>query len=296
MNGQQPSPAVPHDRVCLEQLGQRVRQVRARRGMSRRILAQASGISQRYLAQLEAGQANVSLLVLHAIAAAMNAAPDDLIDPRTEQSADYLLVRERLRKADERQLGALLGALKRETKSTKAPARIALIGLRGAGKSTLGQALAKQLKLPFVELVQEIERTAGMAVNEIFSLGGQSTYRRFETAALKSTIEQFDEVVIAVGGSLVSEPESFELLLSSCYTIWVKASAQEHMDRVVAQGDHRPMADHRNAMDDLKRILTERSTLYGRADRILDTSGQTPVNSLRALAKIYATAPAAPAP
>ena len=158
--------------------------------------------------------------------------------------------------------------------------------MRGAGKSTLGQALAKQLGLPFVELVQEIEREAGMAVSEIFSLGGQTTYRRFERAALNTTLGRFERAVIAVGGSLVSEPESYELLLASCYAVWLKAAPHEHMERVIAQGDHRPMADNRHAMADLKRILVERAALYGRADASIDTAGQTPAKSLARLLEL----------
>ena len=280
------APQNPANSVCLELLGQRVRQLRARRGMSRRILAEASGVSQRYLAQLEAGKANVSLLVLHAIAAAMNSAPDDLVDRRAEQSVEYLLLRERLRSANDDELKSMLAMLHEPRGALARPTRIALIGLRGAGKSTLGQALAKQLGLPFVELVQEIEREAGMAVSEIFSLGGQTTYRRFERAALNTTLGRFERAVIAVGGSLVSEPESYELLLASCYAVWLKAAPHEHMERVIAQGDHRPMADNRHAMADLKRILAERTGLYGRADASIDTAGQTPARSLATLLEL----------
>ncbi|MCB1748132.1 MAG: transcriptional regulator, partial [Gammaproteobacteria bacterium] len=153
-----------------------------------------------------------------------------------------------------------------------APRHLALIGLRGAGKSTLGAALAKRLGLPFVELVQEIEREAGMAVSEIFARGGQTTYRRFERAALAVSLERFERAVFAVGGSLVSEPETYDFLLAHCCTVWLKAQPGEHMERVIAQGDYRPMAEHRDAMADLKRILAERSSLYARADFTLDTS------------------------
>jgi XRE family aerobic/anaerobic benzoate catabolism transcriptional regulator len=264
-------------------LGERVRQIRARRGMSRRILAQASGVSERYLAQLEAGKGNASIMVLQAVAAAMHVAIDDLVDAREEQPVDYLLLREQLRSADKVELKTMREALRHRRMDLHATGHIALIGLRGAGKSTLGQALAKKLGLAFVELVQEIEREAGMAVGEIFSLGGQTTYRRFEREALNSTLKRFGRAVIAVGGSLVSEPESYELLLASCYTIWLKASPQEHMERVLAQGDHRPMADNRHAMADLKRILDERKALYRRADATVDTSGQTPAESLERL-------------
>lgn len=264
------------DDACLTRLGERVRQLRARRGMSRRILAAASGVSERYLAQLESGKGNASILVLKAVADAMHVAVDDLVDSVETPSVDYLLLRERLRSADAPTIARLLGALGRGTQSGPAPrAHIALVGLRGAGKSTLGAALARQLRLPRVELVQEIERAAGMPVAEIFARGGQTAYRRYEREALADSLGRFEHAVIAAGGSLVSEPETYALLLESCYTVWLKASPREHMERVVQQGDLRPMADHRHAMADLKRILAERAELYGRADASIDTSARS---------------------
>jgi XRE family transcriptional regulator, aerobic/anaerobic benzoate catabolism transcriptional regulator len=269
-------------------LGRRVRQFRARRGMSRRILAEASGVSERYLAQLETGKGNASIMVLSAIATAMHMPIDDLVDQREEQSIEYLLLRERLRNAGATELKSMCAALRNRRIELRTARHVALIGLRGAGKSTLGHALAKQLGLPFVELVQEIEREAGMAVSEIFSLGGQTTYRRFEREALNATLDRFERAVIAVGGSLVSEPESYELLLATCYTVWLKAAPHEHMERVLTQGDHRPMADNRHAMADLKRILNERTALYRRADATVDTTGQTPPESLEHLLELEA--------
>jgi XRE family aerobic/anaerobic benzoate catabolism transcriptional regulator len=155
--------------------------------------------------------------------------------------------------------------------------------LRGAGKSTLGAALAKRLRLPFVELVQEIERGAGLAVSEILAREGQTAYRRYEQQALSATVARYAHAIIAVGGSLVSEPETFDFLLGTCYTVWLKASPRDHMARVVAQGDHRPMANNRHAMADLKRILTERAPLYERAAAHIDTSAATVEQSLRDL-------------
>ncbi|MEQ8234824.1 MAG: helix-turn-helix transcriptional regulator [Gammaproteobacteria bacterium] len=271
----------------LAQLGARVRRVRARRGMSRRILAAASGVSERYLAQLEAGKGNASILVLRAIAAAMHVALDDLVDARVEQSVEYLLLRERLRGAGEDELTRLatLLASTRERPSP-VPRHIALVGLRGAGKSTLGAALAKRLGVPFVELVQETERNAGMAVSEILARGGQTAYRRHERAALAASLDRFEHAVIACGGSLVSEPRTFDFLLASCCTVWLKAAPREHMERVIAQGDYRPMADHRNAMADLRRILDERASLYGRADYTIDTSANGVEQALTALLEL----------
>lgn len=268
----------------LRLLGARVRRVRAQRGMSRRILATASGVSERYLAQLESGKGNASILVLQAVAEAMHIAIDDLVDQQSEQPPGYLLWRERLRGANPEQLdrwAALVRGGERQTPQHRS--HIALIGLRGAGKSTLGAALAKRLGLPFVELGQEIERAAGMATSEIFAQGGQLAYRSLERQALSATLVRHSRAVIATGGSLVSEPETFELLLESCFTVWLKATPRQHMERVIAQGDHRPMADHRHAMADLKRILTERAALYGRADATLDTSSADIQTTLRNL-------------
>ncbi len=277
------------DAAYLAQLGARVRRLRARRGMSRRILAAASGISERYLAQLETGKGNASILVLKAVATAMHVALDDLVDERAEQSVEYLLLRERLRAADDDELRRLAeGLAGTRTGAAPRPAHIALIGLRGAGKSTLGAALAKRLGMPFVELVQEIERAAGMAVSEIFARGGQTAYRRFERAALAASLERFERAVIACGGSLVSEPRTFDYLLASCCTVWLRAQPREHMERVIAQGDYRPMADNRHAMADLRRILDERASLYARADYTIDTSANGVEQALTALLELPA--------
>jgi XRE family transcriptional regulator, aerobic/anaerobic benzoate catabolism transcriptional regulator len=268
----------------LHLLGARVRRVRAQRGMSRRILAAASGISERYLAQLECGTGNASILVLQAVAAAMHIALDDLVEPRSEQPPAYLLLRERLRGASPEQYGQWASLLRGgEHHTSQHRNHIALIGLRGAGKSTLGAALAKRLGLPFVELGQEIERAAGMATKDIFDQGGQLAYRGLERQALSATLVRHSRAVIATGGSLVSQPDTFELLLERCFTVWLKATPRQHMARVIAQGDHRPMADHRHAMADLKRILSERAALYGRADATLDTSDSDVQTTLRNL-------------
>jgi len=287
-----PTPPASTSSEYLRLLGERVRRVRAQRGMSRRILAQSSGVSERYLAQLESGKGNASILVLKAVAEAMHIALDDLVELQVEQSPAYLLIRERLRGASAEQLGRWAALLRGgERRMPRHPNHIALIGLRGAGKSTLGAALAKRLGLPFVELGQEIERAAGMATNEIFAQGGQLSYRSLERQALSATLVRHSRAVIATGGSLVSEPETFELLLESCFTVWIKATPREHMERVIAQGDHRPMADHRHAMADLKRILAERAALYGRADATVDTSSvdvQTTLRHLLALEPVRA--------
>jgi len=161
--------------------------------------------------------------------------------------------------------------------------RITLVGLRGAGKTTLGMALAKSLRRPFVELDKEIEREAGMSLSEVFLLYGQAGFRRIERRCLERIINSQDEIVLTVGGGIVSEPETYNLLLLNCFTVWIKAAPEEHMARVVAQGDTRPMAGHSEAMDDLRQILSSRESLYGKADAVVDTSGSTAQESFEAL-------------
>jgi XRE family transcriptional regulator, aerobic/anaerobic benzoate catabolism transcriptional regulator len=169
--------------------------------------------------------------------------------------------------------------------------RIALIGLRGAGKSTLGAKLAAALAVPFVELDREIERIAGMSLAALFDLYGQSAYRRYERRALESVIETHERAVIATGGSLVSEPATFDLLLSACFTVWLTARPEEHMSRVMAQGDLRPMADNTEAMEDLRRILDGRAALYSKADATVETAGTSVDQSLDLLKSAVAAEP-----
>ncbi len=259
----------------LGQLGERVRAVRARRGMSRKILSQASGVSERYLAQLETGKGNISIALLRKIANAMSVPLVDLVREGDERTIDLTLLVRKLERLgpDEvaianRVLNNALGL--RET--ARRMDRIALVGLRGAGKTTLGSALADRLSVPFVELAREIERTAGMHIDHIFELSGQAAYRRYERRALEDTLAVHPECVIASGGSLVSEPETYELLLDQCFTIWLRAAPEEHMNRVRDQGDTRPMAESSEAMADLKRILETRHALYAKADVAVDTS------------------------
>ncbi|MEM7251832.1 MAG: helix-turn-helix transcriptional regulator [Pseudomonadota bacterium] len=261
-------------------IGERVRQYRGLRGMSRRVLSEASGVSVRYLAELEAGRGNASITVLKQIADAFDMPIDDMLDTRTTQSGDYLLLRRRVREADDAAIERWLDAT-RERPSMDEPKRfVALVGLRGAGKSTLGRALSNALRLPLIELVREVETMAGMPVGEVFSLGGQVTYRRLEKAAMEQIFASHRAGIVAVGGSLVSEPESFEQLRAHCHTVWVQAEPHQHMQRVIAQGDQRPMANSQDAMQDLRRILAERGALYARADETIDTSDVAPEQSL----------------
>jgi XRE family aerobic/anaerobic benzoate catabolism transcriptional regulator len=250
-----------------------IRSHRARRGMSRRMLAESSGVSERYLAELEGGKGNISILRLRRIAAAISIPVEDLVSDASLENADYDYLLHHIRRADADELRRLSRELAK--RSQRSPHLIALIGLRGAGKSTIGAALARHFSLPFIELVDAIEARAGMPVDEIFALGGQATYRRIERQCLDDIIDHTERGVLAIGGSLVSEPASYERLLAACVTIWLRAAPKEHMDRVIAQGDKRPMAGHTHAMEDLKRILVERESLYRRADHIIETSGRT---------------------
>jgi XRE family aerobic/anaerobic benzoate catabolism transcriptional regulator len=259
-------------------LGERVRGLRARRGLTRKAVAEAAGISERYLANLEYGIGNASILVLQQVAGALHCSMAELIGDVSASSAEWLLIRELLEGRDEPTLrrvrvaiGEMLG-----TGGTHAAhgSRIALIGLRGAGKTTLGQMLADDLGFPFIELSREIEKFAGCTVAEIQALYGMNAYRRYERRALEESIQIYPEAVIAAPGGLVSDPATFNQLLAHCTTVWLYAEPEDHMRRVVAQGDMRPMADSKEAMQDLKRILAGRASFYSKAELKLDTSGQ----------------------
>jgi XRE family aerobic/anaerobic benzoate catabolism transcriptional regulator len=281
--------AVLSDQGYLGGLGERVRQFRSRRGMTRKILARDSGVSERYLAQLEGGAGNVSILLLRKIAAAMGLPLADLVHDGPEHAVEYTLARQLLDDLTPPELTqayrALAQSLGRSGDAARA-GRIALIGLRGAGKTTLGRALAEKLGVPFIEMAAAVAEESGTTLSEIFSLYGQAAYRRYEKRALERVIATHERAVIATGGSLVSEAATFELLLRSCHTIWITASPAEHMGRVMAQGDLRPMQASREAMADLKRILENRRALYGKADATLDNSGKSVEDGADTLVRI----------
>jgi XRE family transcriptional regulator, aerobic/anaerobic benzoate catabolism transcriptional regulator len=259
----------------LEQLGQRVRTMRALRGMSRKVLAKVSGISERYIAQLESGKGNVSIVLLRRVSNAMGAHLEDLI-PAGEPAPDWPVIRDLLRKATPSQIAQARDALSGQGPGAAHRASfsgIALIGLRGAGKSTLGKMLAKKIGWSFVELNKEIEAQNGLSVAEIIALYGQEGFRRMEQAALGQLLARKELMVLATGGGIVSEPLTFDLILQSFYAIWLKAKPEEHMARVRSQGDLRPMADDRSAMAELRTILLSREPLYARASAVVDTSG-----------------------
>ena len=278
-------PDPSQDAAFLTVLGERVREARMRLGLSRKVLARDSGVSERYLAELEAGRGNISILLLRQVGATLDLPLAELLRENDGQPVELGLIQEFLQRLPKQRLARVYARLMREYDSLpqSRSGRVALLGLRGAGKSTLGAALATELKLPFLELDREVEREAGTSLSEIFLMYGQPGYRRYEYRCLEKILESHARCIIATGGSIVSEPATFDLLMSSCFTVWLKAEPAEHMARVVAQGDMRPMAGNAQAMDDLKRILHSRAALYGQADATVNTAGRSPRQSLKDL-------------
>ena len=277
------------DATFLASLGRRVREARQQRGMARKVLSQTADVSERYLAQLEGGTGNASIILLRRIAAALGLQLTDLVD--TDESPDeQRLIRRFLDSLPPARLEEVLRRLTAEfgQEEPVRRKRITLVGLRGAGKTTLGTALAKALRRRFVELDTEIEREAGISLSEVFLLYGQAGYRRIERRCLERVINSQEDIVLTVGGGIVSEPDTYNLLLLNCYTVWIKAAPEEHMARVVAQGDLRPMAGHAEAMEDLRNILSARESLYGKADAVVDTSGSPIETSFAALQQAIA--------
>lgn len=269
----------------LRAFGERVRGERARRGMSRKLLADHAGISERYITQLESGKGNVSILILRQIANALGVPLTRLVEDEAP-TAEMTLLRqflERLSPAELREAYSSLAAWFASDTNLSRRHRVALIGLRGAGKSTLGRAAATALDVPFFELDREIERLSGTSLGSIIELYGQHAYRRYELQALQEILDRHPRFVVTTGGSIVSETATYELLLRHCFTVWIRTSPEEHMARVIAQGDRRPMADSTQAMEDLRRILDERTPLYSRADAVVDTTAESVEESTRQL-------------
>jgi XRE family aerobic/anaerobic benzoate catabolism transcriptional regulator len=278
----------------LVALGQRVGALRARRGLTRKAVAIAADVSERHLANLEYGVGNASILVLLQVAGALQCSLAEIIGDRTTTSPEWLMIRELLEQRDDATLrrvriviGEMLGTGGGNV--IRSP-RIALIGLRGAGKSSLGQLLADDLGFPFVELSREIEKFAGCSVSEIQALYGMNAYRRYERRALEETIQIYPEAVIATPGGLVSDPATFNLLLSHCTTVWLQATPEDHMRRVMEQGDLRPMANSKEAMEDLKDILAGRAPFYSKAEFTLNTSAQPLLPTSAALRELVRNA------
>jgi XRE family transcriptional regulator, aerobic/anaerobic benzoate catabolism transcriptional regulator len=281
-------PGFPADGDFLMSLGKRVRELRNRRGMTRKQVSQEADVSERHLAQLESGEGNISVVLLQRIAGALHVPVANLFAPQTEEPTEKRLIQRFLERLPAHRLEDVVFRLMRDFghEEKMRRMRIALIGMRGAGKSTLGSMLAKEMKNRFVELDSEIEKDTGMPLGEIFSLYGQSGFRAIERRTLERVLKDNERAVVSVGGGVVSEKETFDYLLSHCYTVWIKALPEEHMSRVMAQGDFRPMAANDQAMEDLRRILEAREPLYRKADLVLETSGTSVEESF---AKLKAT-------
>jgi len=273
----------------LHRLGERVRILRNQRGMSRKVLAQHAKVSERYLAQLETGKGNGSIVLLRRISRALGLPVTQLVNEGAEPALDLVLLNQLLERLPPAALSEARDLLLRtfsEPSDDLHNRRIALIGLRGGGKSTLGRLLAARLEVPFIELDREVERMAGAPLNEIFDMFGQETFRRAEREALENILRQHRAFVMATSGSIVTEAGTLELLLASCFTVWVRAAPDEHMKRVMEQGDMRPMAGSARAMEDLVAILRSREPLYAKAAAELATSGKTPDENLEELLRL----------
>ncbi|MES2537230.1 MAG: helix-turn-helix transcriptional regulator [Pseudomonadota bacterium] len=257
-------------------LGERLKSLRSRRGLTRKALARMADVSERHLANVETGVGNASIQFLRQLTLVLNCTLAEMIGDETASSPEWLMIREILRGRSEPELAqaraALSDVFETPTSESARRQRVALIGLRGAGKSTLGQMLADNWMVPFVELNRQIEALAGCSIAEIHALYGPNAYRRYEFRALEDVIRRFPTAVIATPGGIVSDPATFNLLLSHCYTVWLQATPEEHMARVLAQGDSRPMSGNREAMNDLKLILESRNSFYSKADAIFNTS------------------------
>lgn len=272
--------------ALMSRVGERVRKARELKGIPRRILSEVSGVSPRYLAQLEAGEGNISIGLLQRVAVALDYPIDWLITEEDPWTSDVLKAAELFRSSPANIRAQVLGLLVPEPPESRRANRICLVGLRGAGKSTLGAAVGRLIGVPFVELNKEIEEQAGMPVNEVLALYGQEGYRRLEAQAIQRITATYDSLILAVAGGIVADPATYNHLLAHFHTVWIKAQAQDHMSRVRAQGDTRPMAGNPEAMDQLKSILTSREALYAKAQAQLDTSGKTVEQSANELVEL----------
>ena len=291
-NDQAPGIRVAAETLFVAALGRNLRALRERRGMPRKRLAWAASVSERYLAQIESGRGNVSVMLLHRVANALGVAIVDLLAPGFHDDDRRHRVFALLEQVPTERLDALVAELSRDAGGAgrERQRRIALIGMRGAGKSTLGALLADALRVPLIELNREVTRETGLPAAELMALYGPAGYRRIEGRAFARVVRDAPRGVIVAGGGIVNQEDAFDLLLASCYTVWIRARPEDHMARVLAQGDLRPMAGNARAMEDLERILASREPMYGRADAIVDTSGETPQQSLAKLRGIVAAA------
>lgn len=263
----------PAEELYLKRVGERVRLQRAGRGMSRRLLSEVSGVSERYLAELERGAGNASLLVLRQIATALSVRISDLTSDRPDPPVDLTLALHKLEQLSPEDLQSARRLITDRFGQVFQPeGRVALIGLRGAGKTTIGRRAAEIAGLPFIELRREIEQTAHQTIADIYASEGQEGFRRREYERLEALVKTHQRAIIATGGSLVTEPATFDLLLATCTVVWIKAKPAEHLARVAAQGDSRPIEQSRQASDDIEAILARRTPLYAKAQVTIDTS------------------------
>ena len=270
--------AIKEERIRLNNIGLIVKKHRAKRGITRKLLASLSGISIRYLAQLEAGKANPTISILKNIAYALNMSLSDMLFENEYNEIQFGTLDKKLSEFSSEQVKKVYNLVEniyRENTVKKNKNKIAFIGLRGAGKSTLGNMLYKEFNTPVFEVSNEIEILGGMNINEIIELGGQGMYRRFEYDIVSSFHKNHDNLILLTGGSIVSEKETYNYLLNNYFTVWIKASPMEHMSRVLMQGDSRPMNSNPRAMEDLNNILNERVSLYSKADLIIDTENSS---------------------
>ena len=275
--------------ALIRQVGERVRRARQMKNLPRRALSERSGVSPRYLAQLEAGEGNISIGLLHRVALALDLGIEQLVGRDDPWASEAARVTDLFRAAPDDVRSRVLGLLAPEGPAGRRAKRICLIGLRGAGKSTLGAMAGEALGLPFVELNREIETLSGMPVGEVMALYDMEGYRRLEAEALEQVTLSHDALILAVAGGIVGEPETYQSLLDTFHTIWLQTSPEEHMSRVRAQGDERPMAGNPGAMDQLRSILEARRALYARASATLDTAGRTVDASLADLLALIET-------
>ena len=270
-------------------VGGLVRSARAKRGITRRQLAEQSGASERYLAQIESGQGNPSVTILKGIADALDVPVAELLPGAGGRGEAFGRILDLLAGVPPSELAAIADLIEGRTSADLAAdraQRIALVGLRGAGKSTLGRKLAERLGVPFIELDRLIEQEYGTRISDLVEIAGVATFRRYERGCLERVIAEHEAAVIATAGGIVSSPETYGLLLRRTHTVWIKARPEEHMRRVMAQGDFRPMAQNREAMADLMAILDARSADYARAEAELDTSGDDAQQSFAKLIEI----------
>ncbi len=270
----------------MARVGDRVRRAREGKGLPRRVLSDISGVSLRYLAQLEAGEGNISIGLLQRVSMALDHRIEWFLAEDDPWSSEALQVADLFRAASDDVRASVIKTLSPEPSQVMRASRLCLIGLRGAGKSTLGRLVGTALGLPFVELNQEIEMQSGMSVDEVIALYGPEGYRKLEGQALARVIANYDKMILAVAGGIVAEPDTYTSLLAHFHTIWVKTSPDEHMARVRAQGDERPMAGNPEAMDQLRSILTSREADYKRAQAVLDTSKKGVDRSVAELVKL----------